>query len=106
MSSNDRPVHPHVVIRFMACVYARRSVWFGGGLEERGHDLVVPTPAPVDPWNLTQAEREAVLDAALAATVLTGHRRCVVFGPGDVVYVEPDGSRKASDTPPSGGLAL
>lgn len=106
MIPEDRPVYPHVVIRFMACVYARRSVWFGVGLEERGHDLIVPTPAPANPWALTQVERDAVVDAALVATVLTRFRHCVVFGPGDVVYVEPDGSRKASDTPPSRGLAV
>ena len=106
MTPTDRPVHPYVVVRFMACVYARRSVWFGVGLQVEGHDLVVPAPPPADPWHLTPHEREAVIEAALVATVITGFRRCVVFGAGDVVYAEPDGGRVASDTPPSGGVGV
>lgn len=105
MSSFSETVHPYVVVRFMACIYARRSVWFGVGLPERGHDLVVPIPPPRGP-ELTPQERRAVIDAALAATVDTGFRRCVVFGPGDAVYVEPDGRAWSSDQPPSGGVAV
>ena len=103
--SPAKPVHPHVVVRFMACVYAPRSVWFGVGLPPRGHDLIVPIPPPSGP-ELTAWERQAVIEAALAATVDTGFRRCVVFGPGDVVYVEPDGRAVPSDQPPSGGVSV
>ena len=103
--SHPHTVYPYVVVRFMACVYARRSVWFGVGLEERGHDLVVPIAAPSGP-ELSEVERQAVIDAALLATVTTGFRRCVVFGDGDVVYVEPDGQVNASDEAPSGGVGV
>ena len=54
----------------------------------------------------TDEQRQAVVDAALAATVATGLRRCVVFGAADVVYAEPDGSAWRSDEPPTGGISV
>ena len=103
--STAESVHPHVIVRFMAAVYAHRSVWFGVGLPDRGHDLVVPIPPPRGS-DLTEEERRAVIDAARVATVATGFRRCVVFGPRDVVYVERDGAVRSSDQPPSGGVSI
>ncbi len=95
--------YPHVVIRFMSCVYGSRPVRWGGGPVSPNRDLHVPIPPPDDPERLEPEEREAVLRAAWREVRATGFQRCVVFGPTDVVYVKANGDRVVAP-PPSGGV--
>ncbi len=53
--------------------------------------------------HLPDKPREELLADALERSVRLKLRSCVVFGPKDCVYVEPDGTQKESDQPPSGG---
>lgn len=106
MSEQPESSVPHVVVRFMSCVYGRRGVRFDGGTCSPGGDLHVPGPEPQDRRHLTTEERERVLRAAWRETRATGRRRCVVFGPGDHVYVEQDGPQPAGAPPPSGGIRV
>lgn len=98
--------YPYLVVRYMACVYRRRPVWFGIGLSQSPEALIVPGPTPADRSRLTPAQRDAVVEAASKACIESGFRHCVVFGRQDAVYVELDGSRSSLDAPPSGGVQI
>ncbi len=103
MSESPSLSYPRVTVRFMACVYGTRAVRFGGGPCDPEHNLFVAGPEPADRSALTPDERARVLAAAARETRATGRRRCVVFGPADRVYVEPDGSL-GSGPPVRGGI--
>ena len=72
---------PFLVERLMASVYRRRSVPPGLGR----NDLIA--------W-------------AGDRSVETKRRKCLVFGPGDCVYLEPDGCWMDSTRPPGGGVVV
>jgi hypothetical protein len=104
MSDPNPSRYPYLTVRFMACVYLRRELVFGGVEAKNPGDVEVDIDPPADPLHLTPGERAAVLNAALRECVRTRWRRCVRFGPEDWVYVEPDGSTDSTSPPPSGGL--
>jgi hypothetical protein len=72
---------PYLVERLLATVYRRCKV----------------------PWYLDRRDLIAwAVDRAAAA----GRRMCLVLGPGDCVYVEPDGSSAEHPIAPSGGFVF
>ncbi len=104
------PTYPHIVVRWVATVYAHRDVHFAPppehDPEHPDFDLYVDLPEPADRRCLNPGERAAIVNVALHRPLYARFRRCVVFGPDDVVYVEPDGSTDTGVRPPSGGLRL
>ncbi|MDP2345569.1 MAG: hypothetical protein Q8O67_31790 [Deltaproteobacteria bacterium] len=98
---------PHVVIRYMACAYGRIEVAFLGQTpapQATAKLISVPCAAPSPGEPLTAEVREAVVAATAALVERSGRRCCAVFATNDVVYVEPDGTRRAATDPPSGGV--
>ena len=47
-----------------------------------------------------------VINAVVGFVLHRGFRCCVVFGPDDVVFCEPDGTTTASAQRPNGGIRL
>jgi len=95
--------YPYAVDRLMACVYRRLPLAFGLGLSTPYDALRVSFAAPLGA--LSQAHRDAAIEAAALRSIESRRRMCVVFGPDDAVYVEPDGSRSVAP-PPGGGLSI
>lgn len=105
MLQSSDPSFPHVVVRFMSCVYGHRPIRFGGWHLGTAGALSVPGPKPLDPNDLTDEERDRVLRAAWREVRATGRRCCVVFRPGEAVYVEPEGVVGAAPAP-TGGISV
>ena len=105
MFQSSDPSFPHVVVRFMSCVYGRRPIRFGGWPLSNAGALSVPGPQPLDPDNLTAEERDRVLQAAWREAKATGRRHCVVFRAGETVYVEAEGVVGAGPAP-AGGISV
>jgi len=103
-------MYPHVVVRYLAAVYAQFGVKFVESVEASKLDkvedafvVVCPQPYTMDE-QLTPEARQALIDVVQAASQQSGHRLCAVFGKGDCVYVEPGGTARQSAEPPSGGI--
>jgi hypothetical protein len=79
----ETATYPYLVIRVMPAVYSIR-----------------PLPADVG--------RDVLL--ALAWSVMDAHERrfrlCLVLGPSEAIFLEPDGRQHTSDSLPSGGVNL
>ena len=103
--------YPHVVVRYMATVYAQFGVKFVESGEEASKldtvedafVVVYPRPYTVDE-QLTPEARKALVEVVQCASQKTNHRMCVVFGEQDCVFVEPNGTAKTSIEPPSGRI--
>jgi hypothetical protein len=97
---------PRILIRYQACVYGSLPVFF----IDRGSP---PSSALRGVWVEVHGgagaesteQRRAFVALLLALAARTGWRMCAVFGPNDCVYVEPDGTIRASSEGPSGGVA-
>src|SRR5947207_15521717 len=85
--------HPFVIIRWMACAYDQRPVWFGPEwlVDPRRLAIVVRDPGG-EGVDREAKRREALLAKLRELTARTGRRMCAVFGREDAVVVEPDGS--------------
>ena len=83
---------PYIAIRWMAGVYGERPVVLPPG-------IVSGEPIPPD----VRARLVADLLVDCKATRL---RMCLVFGEGDAVYCNPDGSSSESTSCPSGGVQI
>lgn len=71
--------YPYFVIRHFAAFYER----------QRCFDL--------------QKSREELIEDAVFLSRLENKKTCVVFGPDDAVYVEPEGKKESSGCLPRGG---
>lgn len=90
-------VYPHVVVRWQASVYGCKIFRFEG--EPRsGQTLGVACHRDAPD------ARDKMLDRVHGLVLRFGLRMCVVFGPKEVCYLEPDGTRKLCDERPSGGI--
>ena len=104
-------MYPHVVVRYMATVYAQFGVKFVESGEEASKldevkdafVVVYPQPYTMDE-QLTPEARQALIDVVQYASQKSGHRLCAVFGKQDCVYLEPKGTSKPSAESPSGGI--
>jgi hypothetical protein len=85
-------VYPHIVIRWMSCAYGQREVTLPP-------EIVAGQPIPSD------VRTELVADL-LVDCKATGLRMCLVFGEGDAVYCNPDGTSTESVSLPSGGVQI
>lgn len=108
--------YPKVVVRWMATVYQGLGVYLGPPREAtllpmlredgwvRSGRVVLrdPDPDAGDEW--TDKRREALVAAATQLSQLSRFHVSVVFDKRDCVYIEPDGTQKRSDEPPSGGI--
>jgi hypothetical protein len=85
-------VYPHIVIRWMSCAYGQRIVTLPPG-------IVSGEPIPPD-------VRAKLIAELLVDCKATGLRMCLVFGEGDAVYCNPDGTPSESTCLPSGGVRV
>lgn len=98
---------PFVVIRWMACAYDQRQVWFGGdGLEDPRRLAIVVRDPGGEGAEREVKRRDALLAKLRELTAQTGRRMCAVFGRKDAVYVELDGTMTTPGEVPSGGVDL
>lgn len=97
---------PYVIIRPMPTVYFRRKVMFTEELdvEVPSGTILVQCPDPYVDGQLTDVARQALIEHIAYRSQSDRWRMCAVFAGDDCVYVEPDGTRKHSDKPPSGGI--
>lgn len=105
MSSRE---FPYVIHRPMPTVYIRWNVVFTDQLDAevpRG-TIVVHCPDAYADGYLTNRAREELIEHIAYRSQEDRRRMCAVFAKNDCVYVEPDGSRKVSDEPPSGGVQM
>lgn len=91
--------YPHVVVRWIAACYGCKHIRFEGE-PERINTIAVPCRRDAPDM------REVVIETVHAHVVRYRFRMCVVFGPKDVCFLEPDGSRNFSDDRPSGGVRI
>src|SRR3712207_4987136 len=97
--------YPYVVIRWVAAVYGRRPVSFASPLP--GAEGYFLSPGYLDSAGMITEEGRTELERLVLADVKdTRLRMCVVYGPKDCVFIEPDGSLKTSESPPSGGVRM
>ena len=103
---------PYVVIRWMAGVYGLREVVFvpdspgGDEVASQGGPITVAHPLPFVDGTLTDEARHAVVEKVRRVSTASRFRLCVVLGPTEVVFVEPDGTTRESARAPSGGVRL
>jgi hypothetical protein len=83
---------PYITIRWVAGVYGERPVTLPPG-------IVSGEPIPPD-------VRAKLVAELLVDCKATGLRMCLVFGEGDAVYCNPDGTSSESTCPPSGGVRV
>lgn len=99
---------PYVVIRLIATVYQRETLTVDQGparavIKRRGSRLSHPGISD-DGRTITQAAK-SYFEAALVRQVRrTNHRVCVVWGPDECTYVEPNGDTERKSEPPVGGF--
>ncbi len=111
MADGGGAMYPHVVVRYMATVYAQFGVKFVESEDaaskldkvEDAFVVVYPQPYTMDE-QLTPEARQALIDVVQYASQKSGHRLCAVFGKQDCVYLEPKGTSKPSAESPSGGI--
>ena len=103
---------PYVVVRWMAAVYGLREVEFvrdspgGDEVASQGGPITVSHPLAFVDGTLTEGARRAVVEKVRRISMASRFRLCVVLGPTEFVFVEPDGTTRESDRPPSGGVRL
>ena len=51
-------------------------------------------------------DRKKLIELAARRSAETGRRTCMVFGPNDAWYCEPDGRRAHSEEPPIGCIVV
>lgn len=109
-------VYPYVVIRWMATVYCRRPFVY---LDETASDseAAFRSDRPNFPikyggslfdenGKLVREAREALIAQVMIAVKASRFRMCIVEGPGQAIYIEPDGSVIFNRTAPSGGIQI
>lgn len=101
---------PYLVIRLMAAVYQREAVAVHLGparamIKHKGSRLSHPGIAG-DVKAISNASK-AYFEAALVREVRrTKHRMCVVWGPDECTFVEPNGDILRKSEAPRGGLLM
>ncbi len=98
---------PYLVVRLMAAVYYRYPIEFAwnGNTSSISEALILFEPNPFDAdRKLTLESKRKLIEVVSFEARETGLRMCVVFGPMEAVYVEPEGAiQEAAQPPVSGG---
>jgi hypothetical protein len=99
---------PYVVLRIMTSVFRIMHVHFVDDISKSKDwvNIVIEKKEPYRNGVLKDEIRKALVKMTLLECQKANRRMCVVFGPKECVYCEPDGSTEESDGPPSGGLDL
>jgi hypothetical protein len=100
--------HPFVVLRAMAAVYVKRPVRFVDDPSEPMNkvSIVVHCPGALRSGKITPEARQRLIETVKDQVRTGGCSQCIVLGPKEALYVEPDGTVKQSTQPPSGGVVL
>lgn len=102
--------YPYLVVRIMPAVYQRERIDVRIGepsVAISPNRTYVQHPEPItDDGSMSVGCRTLLLNAIKEAVNRTKFRMSVIWGEGDVSYVEHDGSIKASTVIPSGGIQL
>ena len=104
----EDPKFPYVVMRVMATVSMMYSVQFttAPGPHESGKTIFVTHPKPWRGGKLTASARAALLNIVQKQVNESSYLRCVVFGPRDSIYLEPNHEPKQSKDIPGGGIVI
>jgi hypothetical protein len=105
--------YPQLVMRLFPGIYPRFPIELTHGepaearIQIYGRLFSLRHPG-VDPdaRTLDAAARQFLADAILDAVRTTGRRMCLVLGPHECLYIEPDGRMDPSKEQPSLGLAV
>lgn len=101
---------PYFVVRLMAAVYQREIVTVDQGpalavIKHKGSRLSHPGIA--DNSRAISDAAKSFFEAALVRQVRrTKHRMCVVWGPDECTFVEPNGDIQRKSAPPLGGFLM
>ena len=100
--------YPHLIIRLLAAVYSKRTITFveqeTGTSTHPDAYVTVVCPDPFRDGNLTDKAKEALVEAVKRKVNENRIPACIVFGKGDLLYVNPNGETKLRAEAPSGGL--
>lgn len=111
----SQAVYPHVVVRLMAAVYNKAAIVFVGPTEKDGllRDdrygglyFAVCCEKPLDNGRFTQEAKMAAAMLVRRVVLDKKMRMCAVFAENDSIYIELDGTMKASDDPPDGMTSI
>ena len=100
---------PYLVVRLMAAVYYRYPIEFvhNGNANPDPEALTVFESDPFDAdGKLTLESKRKLIEVVSFEARETGLRMCVVFGPMEAVYVEPEGAIREAARPPVGGVDI
>lgn len=100
---------PYLVVHLMPAVYNRYPIEFAwsGNTNSIPEALTLFEPNPFDKSGELTAEcRRKLIEVVSFEARETGLRMCVVFGPNEVVYVEPEGVIQEAAQPPVGGVDI
>ena len=100
---------PYLVVRLMPAVYNCYPIEFAwnGNTSSIPEALTLFEPNPFDAdGNLTPECRRKLIELVGFEARETGFRMCVVFGPKEAVYVEPEGAILEASQLPVGGVDI
>lgn len=108
INNADQTVYPYVVVRWMAAVYGKIEIAFqedGIGSVD-GKKIVFVHPEPFTEDGLKPECRDQIIEIVKAMVVRTTRRMCLVLSADNCIFIEPDGTLKTSNEPPSGGVRV
>jgi thioredoxin-related protein len=98
--------YPYVVLRIMSAFFRIMHVRFVKKIPKTldWKNIVIENKEPYRDGALKEETKKFLVKIVSLECQKGNRRMCVVFGPKECVYCEPDGTTKESDGPPSGGL--
>jgi hypothetical protein len=92
----------------MAAVYVKRPVRFVDKPSEPMNKvgIMFHCPGALRRGKLSPEARQRLIETVKDQVRTGGYSQCIVLGPQESLYVEPDGTVKQSTQPPSGGVVL
>lgn len=108
ITNDNKTLYPYVVIRWMAAVYGRMEIVFKseGTTGVEGKTITYVHPEPFSGSGLKPECRDEIVEIIKAVVLRTSRRMCLVLSEESCIFVEPDGTTRAANDPPSGGLRI
>lgn len=112
-SMNTENIYPYLVVRYMAAAYQRQPIAVLPNLTDSSlceaelvQQLVVVDGEYLRSGKINVSKLHLLQHEILRRTFADGLRRCLVLGPKESYFCEPNGTVFRSITAPSGGVLL
>lgn len=99
---------PYIVEKYASTVYRIIDIDFAEQMSEKSNQesLTIEEKDPFTNGFLKEEVRSTIIEIISKMSAKNKKSMCAVFDTKDCVYLEPDGSIKKSDNPPSGGIDM